>query len=64
MDRHRGPGPDFSNLNGVQSGAFTDLVPAHKKADFIHTNAFYIGNNQFVNDERINVLEDLMEEFF
>lgn len=37
---------------------------AYKKADFIHTNAFYIGNNQFVNDERINVLEDLMEEFF
>ena len=38
--------------------------PGYKKADLIHTNAFYIGNNQFVNDERLNVLEDLMEEFF
>jgi CDP-6-deoxy-D-xylo-4-hexulose-3-dehydrase len=36
----------------------------YKKADFIHTNAFYIGNNQFVNDERLDGLEDLMEEFF
>jgi CDP-6-deoxy-D-xylo-4-hexulose-3-dehydrase len=33
-------------------------------ADLLHTNAFYIGNNQFVNDERLNVLQDLMEEFF
>ncbi|MBE3087304.1 MAG: DegT/DnrJ/EryC1/StrS aminotransferase family protein [Bacteroidetes bacterium] len=36
----------------------------YKKADFLHTNAFYIGNNQFVNDERLNILEGLMEEFF
>ena len=33
-------------------------------ADLLHTNAFYIGNNQFVNDHRLNVLQDLMEEFF
>ena len=33
-------------------------------ADLLHANAFYIGNNQFVNDERLNVLQDLMEEFF
>jgi CDP-6-deoxy-D-xylo-4-hexulose-3-dehydrase len=33
-------------------------------SDLLHANAFYIGNNQFVNDERLNVLQDLMEEFF
>jgi len=36
----------------------------YNKADFIHTNAFYIGNNQFVNEERLNILEDIMEKFF
>ncbi len=30
-------------------------------ADMLHRNAFYIGNNQFVNDERLDVLEKLME---
>ena len=33
-------------------------------ADFIHENAFYIGNNQFVNDERIDALDRLMQQFF
>jgi CDP-6-deoxy-D-xylo-4-hexulose-3-dehydrase len=33
-------------------------------ADMLHRNAFYIGNNQFVNDERLNVLERLMAGFF
>jgi CDP-4-dehydro-6-deoxyglucose reductase, E1 len=33
-------------------------------ADFLHTNAFYIGNNQFVDDKRLNVLEELMAGFF
>jgi CDP-6-deoxy-D-xylo-4-hexulose-3-dehydrase len=33
-------------------------------SDFIHHNAFYIGNNQFVNDQRLDVLQDLMESFF
>ena len=33
-------------------------------ADFLHRNAFYIGNNQFVNDERLDVLERLMKQFF
>ena len=33
-------------------------------SDFIHNNAFYIGNNQFVNDQRLDVLEGLMESFF
>jgi CDP-6-deoxy-D-xylo-4-hexulose-3-dehydrase len=35
-----------------------------RTADFIHTNAFYIGNNQFVNDHRLDVLERLMDGFF
>ncbi|MEW6302172.1 MAG: DegT/DnrJ/EryC1/StrS aminotransferase family protein [Verrucomicrobiota bacterium] len=33
-------------------------------ADYIHANAFYIGNNQFVNDDRLDVLEKLMRQFF
>jgi CDP-6-deoxy-D-xylo-4-hexulose-3-dehydrase len=33
-------------------------------ADFLHTSAFYIGNNQFVDGHRLNVLNDLMVEFF
>jgi len=35
-----------------------------KKADFLHTNAFYIGNNQFVNKDRMNLLDSLMKRFF
>jgi CDP-4-dehydro-6-deoxyglucose reductase, E1 len=33
-------------------------------ADFIHDNAFYIGNNQFVNKNRLEVLRSLMRKFF
>jgi CDP-6-deoxy-D-xylo-4-hexulose-3-dehydrase len=33
-------------------------------ADFIHTNAFYIGNNQFVDGKRLDVLFPLMHDFF
>jgi hypothetical protein len=29
-------------------------------ADFLHRNAFYIGNNQFVTAERLAILEQLM----
>jgi hypothetical protein len=29
-------------------------------ADFLHENSFYIGNNQFVTDERMDVLDELM----
>lgn len=36
----------------------------YKNADFLHTNAFYIGNNQFVNKDRLNLLSSLMEKFF
>lgn len=33
-------------------------------ADFLHENSFYIGNNQFVTDERMDGLEELMRKFF
>lgn len=36
---------------------------AFKNADFLHTNAFYIGNNQFVNKDRLKFLNSLMESF-
>ena len=35
----------------------------YPNADFLHNNAFYIGNNQFVNDKRLDVLNELMAEF-
>ena len=33
-------------------------------ADMIHQNAFYIGNNQFVNGDRLDLLEKVMHEYF
>jgi CDP-6-deoxy-D-xylo-4-hexulose-3-dehydrase len=36
----------------------------YPNADFIHTNAFYIGNNQFVDEHRLDVLFSLMSDFF
>ena len=36
----------------------------YPNADFIHSNAFYIGNNQFVDRHRLSVLSSLMESFF
>jgi CDP-6-deoxy-D-xylo-4-hexulose-3-dehydrase len=33
-------------------------------AEILHTNAFYIGNNQFVNDERLSKLQSLLKDFF
>jgi CDP-6-deoxy-D-xylo-4-hexulose-3-dehydrase len=35
-----------------------------KNAEFIHQNGFYIGNNQFVNDERLAKLAVLLKDFF
>ena len=35
-----------------------------KNADMLHTNAFYIGNNQFVNDKRLEALEAIMDKYF
>ena len=32
-------------------------------ADLIHYNAFYIGNNQFVNSARLDILEKLMQSY-
>lgn len=36
----------------------------YPNADLLHENAFYIGNNQFVDQGRMDVLEGLMQEFF
>ena len=36
----------------------------YPNADFIHTNAFYIGNNQFVDEYRLEILASLMNDFF
>jgi CDP-4-dehydro-6-deoxyglucose reductase, E1 len=36
----------------------------YPNADFIHTNAFYIGNNQFVDEHRLDFLASLMKDFF
>lgn len=33
-------------------------------AEFLHKNAFYIGNNQFVNKERLDYLDRLLHIFF
>jgi len=35
-----------------------------KNSDYIHEHAFYIGNNQFVNSERLARLERIMKDFF
>jgi CDP-4-dehydro-6-deoxyglucose reductase, E1 len=36
----------------------------YPNADFVHTNGFYIGNNQFVDEERMVFLDDLIRQFF
>lgn len=33
-------------------------------ANFIHTNGFYIGNNQFVDKKRLDYLKNVLAEFF
>lgn len=33
-------------------------------ANFIHTNGFYIGNNQFVDEKRLYYLKNALDEFF
>jgi len=35
-----------------------------ENSEFIHNNAFYIGNNQFVNKKRLSKLFQLMQNFF
>jgi CDP-6-deoxy-D-xylo-4-hexulose-3-dehydrase len=36
----------------------------YPNADFLHNNAFYIGNNQFVDGHRLEILTSLMGDFF
>ena len=36
---------------------------AFKNSDFIHNNAFYIGNNQFLSKARLSLLEKLLNKF-
>ena len=36
----------------------------YPNANFLHTNSFYIGNNQFVNAERLDLLDELLAKFF
>ena len=33
-------------------------------ADILHQNGFYIGNNQFVNDDRFKILEKILKQVF
>tara|TARA_Y100000310_G_C20656144_1_gene802066 strand:+ start:46 stop:2181 length:2136 start_codon:yes stop_codon:yes gene_type:complete len=35
-----------------------------KNAEYLHQHAFYVGNNQFVNDERLSKLGNIIEDFF
>lgn len=35
-----------------------------KNAETLHVNAFYIGDNQFVNDERLTALKRITDDFF
>lgn len=37
---------------------------AFRVADLLHTNAFYVGNNQFVNESRLDRLSGLLVRFF
>jgi len=36
----------------------------YKNAQFIHENGFYIGNNQFVDDEKLDLLNKIITETF
>jgi CDP-6-deoxy-D-xylo-4-hexulose-3-dehydrase len=49
--------PYFVRTFGVSPEAFPN-------AEIVHENGFYIGNNQFVNDERLGALKTLVDEFF
>lgn len=39
-------------------------IKQYKTAEYLHHNAFYIGNNQFVNDDKLNTLNNLLNIFF
>ena len=36
----------------------------YSSADFLHANSFYVGNNQFIDGRRLDILEKLMTGFF
>ncbi len=44
----------------MQFGDFKDF----KTAQIVHENGFYIGNNQFVNDERLELLSEIIKTTF
>ncbi len=43
---------------------FFSVPDKFTNADFIHTNGFYIGNNQFVDKKRLDYLKSVLDEFF
>lgn len=43
---------------------FAATVGDLPNADFLHTNAFYIGNNQFVGEARLQLLNGILDRFF
>lgn len=45
----------------LKSFSVQDKFP---NANFIHTNGFYIGNNQFVDQKRLDYLKSVLDEFF
>lgn len=45
----------------LESFSVSDEFP---NANFIHTNGFYIGNNQFVDKERLGYLQETLDQFF
>lgn len=45
----------------LKSFSVPDKFP---NANFIHTNGFYIGNNQFVDKIRLDYLKNVLDEFF
>ena len=43
---------------------YLSVIDEFPNADFIHTNGFYIGNNQFVDKKRLDYLKNVLAEFF
>jgi len=39
-------------------------APLTPSADFMHENAFYIGNNPFLTDDHFKLLEETLDEYF
>lgn len=45
----------------LKSFSISDKFP---NANFVHNNGFYIGNNQFVDNKRLDYLKSVLDEFF